>query len=401
MIPSRINLVQNIIMRIITVLDSYPPDLNGGAYFTHRLALALQKKGHQLLVICPSRSLKQGYSDYEGVRLFGVRSWPVLIYKNFRIAWPIFIKKGIEQVIKAFNPDVIHLQGKFFIGGMSYRLGKKMGIPLIATNHFMPENFFHYTYLPQNYTQWFNKKCWSIVLEMLNNVDIVTTPTETAAQLLYKEHIQKKVHVISCGVDLQKFRPHQDAEFLRKRYKIPQKPILLYTGRLDKEKNLDFVLQAFSHACKNIDAHFVIVGRGAEQSRLERLVSTLDLKKQVTFTGYLSDEDYPKIHSLAECFVNAGTAELQSIVALEAIASGLPLLGAQAMALPELIIPGTNGYLFKPGDLSNLTQQLITIFSNHEQRKQMAIESRLIAKKHDLNKTVEHYEQLYQEIVKS
>ena len=71
------------------------------------------------------------------------------------------------------------------------------------------------------------------------------------------------------------------------------------------------------------------------------------------------------------------------------------------MALPELIIPGTNGYLFKPGDLSNLTQQLITIFSNHEQRKQMAIESRLIAKKHDLNKTVEHYEQLYQEIVKS
>lgn len=387
-------------MRIITVLDSYPPDLNGGAYFTHRLALALQQKGHDVLVLCPSRSIQQGYSQYEGVRLFGVRSWPVFAYKNFRVSWPFFIKKGIHQAIKDFKPDLIHLQGKFFVGGISYRAGKQMGIPLIATNHFMPENFFHYTYLPKRYTQWFNKKCWSIVLEMLNNVDKVTTPTETAAKLLRKENIHKEVNVISCGVDLNKFHPGHDAQFLRQRYQIPPKPILLYTGRLDKEKNLDFVLKAFAQAHQQVDCHFVIGGRGAEHQRLEKLSQTLGLQKSVTFTGYLSDEDYPKIHGLADCFINAGTAELQSIVALEALASGLPLLGAEAMALPELIIPGKNGYLFKPGDVNTLTQHLVELFSHPEKRKQMAIESRLIAEKHDINKTVGYYERLYEEIIK-
>lgn len=387
-------------MRILTVLDSYPPDLNGGAYFTHRLALGLQKKGHEVLVLCPSQTLKQGYREYEGVRLFGVRSWPVLIYKNFRVAWPIFIKKAIHTAIKEFQPDLIHLQGKFFIGGISYRLGKEMGIPLIATNHFMPENFFHYTYLSSKYKQWFNKKCWAIVLEMLNNVDKVTTPTETAAQLLRKERCKNEVHVISCGVNLKQFHPYQEAEFLRQRYQIPHKPILLYSGRLDKEKNLEFALNAFAQACKQIDLHFVIVGRGAERKHLESLCLTLGIQSKVTFTGYLSDEDYPKIHGLADCFINAGTAELQSIVALEALASGLPLLGAQAMALPELIVHGKNGYLFKPGDLHELTQQLITVFTQHEHRKLMRVESRRIAEQHDLNKTIEQYEYLYQEIIK-
>jgi glycosyltransferase involved in cell wall biosynthesis len=382
-------------MRIITVLDSYPPDLNGGAYFTHRLALGLQQRGHELLVICPSRTFKQGYSDYEGVRLYGVRSWPVS-YKNFRVCWPLFIKKAIIKAIKEFNPDLVHLQGKFFLGGICYRASKKMDIPIIATNHFMPENFFHYTHLPKRCMPWFKKKCWSIVIDMLNNVEIITTPTVTAAQLLKQEKIQKQVHVISCGIDLNKFHPKQDAEFLRMRYHIPEKLILLYAGRLDKEKNLKTALQAFAKARQQVDFHFVIVGSGAEKNSLERLVHSLGVQNEVTFTGYLSDEDYPKIHGLADCFINAGTAELQSIVALEAVASGLPMLGADAMALPELIIPEKNGYLFASHDVTSLANFMSEVFSNSEQRKRMGIESRKIAEGHDINRTIAQYEQLYE-----
>lgn len=386
-------------MRIITVLDSYPPDLNGGAYFTHRLALSLQKKGHEILVICPSRNLQQGYTEYQGVRLFGVRSWPAFHYKNFRICWPFFIKKAIIAAIKEFNPDLIHLQGKFFLGGISYRAGKKMKIPLMATNHFMPENFFHYTRLPKNCAEWFNKKCWNIVIDMLNQVDKVTTPTHTAAQLLKKAQIKKEVQVISCGVDLNKFHPGQDAHVLRQQFKIPDKPILLYSGRLDKEKNLDTVIHGFHRARQQVDIHLVLVGRGTERARLKVLAESLELAEHITFTDYLSDEEYPKIHGLADCFINAGTAELQSIVALEAIASGLPIIGANAMALPELIIHGTNGYLFEPNDLQTLAEQLVDVFSNPDKRKQMGYESRKIAQLHDIERTTEQYEQLYKEMV--
>lgn len=386
-------------MRIITVLDSYPPDLNGGAYFTHRLALALQKRGHEILVICPSRSTKQGYSEYEGVRIFGVRSWPIFYYKNFRVCWPVFIKQGILKTIKDFNPDVVHLQGKFFLGGISYRACRKAGIPMIATNHFMPENFFHYTHLPKKWEPWFNKKCWKIIVDMLNHVAKVTTPTETAAQLLKKANFQHEVHVISCGIDLQKFHPNQDAQLIRNRFKIPHKPTMLYTGRLDKEKNLATVFQAFCIARQNIDAHFVVVGRGKERENLNTLAKTLGINEHITFTDYLSDEEYPKVHGLADCFVNAGTAELQSIVALEAIASGLPLLGANAMALPELITEGKNGYLFAPDDIPALAQYMIEILSNPVKGREMGAESRKVAEQHDITRTVEKYEQLYQEMV--
>lgn len=388
-------------MKIITVLDSYPPDLNGGAYFTHRLALELQKRGHDVLVICPSRSLKQGYTEYEGVQLFGVRSWPLLNYKNFRVCWPVFIKKTIIKVIKNFSPDLIHLQGKFFLGGICYRAALEFSIPLMATNHFMPENFFHYTHLPKRYENWFQTVCWKIVIDMLSHVDIVTTPTKSAAKLLEQFGLNKKIHVISCGIDLKKFHPDQEANSLRTRFQIPQKPILLYTGRLDKEKNLDVAIKAFSKVCNEIDAHFVIVGRGKEKPKLKELIKSLGREQYITFTDYLTDEEYPQIHGLADCFVNPGTAELQSIVALEAIASGLPLLGANAMALPELIIDGVNGYLFEPNDVDALAHHIVSVLSDRTIAKKMGAESRKIAELHNINLTTEKYERLYHELARS
>ena len=143
-------------MRILTVLDSYPPDLNGGAHFTHRLAKNLIEFGSEVLVICPSRSLKQGYDNHEGVPLYRVRSWRTGIYQNFRVCWPIGIKNGIAKAIAAFQPDVIHLQGKFFLGNICHQIGLQLKIPMVATNHFMPENFFHYSLLPKRFEPWFH-----------------------------------------------------------------------------------------------------------------------------------------------------------------------------------------------------------------------------------------------------
>lgn len=386
-------------MRIITVLDSYPPDLNGGAYFTHRLALALQKRGHEILVICPSRTLQQGYSEYDGVRLFGVRSWPLWNYKHFRVCWPVFIKRGIVKALTNFKPDLVHLQGKFFLGGICYRTCRKMGIPLIATNHFMPENFFHYTHLPQRCKPWFNRVCWRIVVDMLSHVHAVTTPTKTAAALLRKANLKKEVRVISCGVDLQRFHPDQDASLLRERFQIPDKRILLYAGRLDKEKNIDVILRAFAQARHHIDAHLVIVGRGAQKENLQGLAQSLNINQHITFTDYLSDAEYPQIYGLADCFVNAGTAELQSIVALEAVASGLPILGADAMALPELIHSGSNGYIFAPNDVVSLAGYIVEILADPQLSKHMGAQSRKIAELHDIHHTAEHYERLYKELI--
>lgn len=382
-------------MKILIVLDSYPPDLNGGAYFTHRLALSLQKRGHDVLVLCPSRSLKQGYGYYEGVKLYQVRSWPAPGYVHFRVSWPLGITKSVVRAIESFDPDIIHLQGKFFLGKICHRAGLKLGIRMIATNHFMPENFFHYTHLPKWCAPKFAEYCWRWVLEMLQEVDIVTTPTATAKKLLREVGFEKPVEVISCGVDLDIFKPNQDASILKKRFNIPEKPVLLYTGRLDREKNLLIALEAFRQLRETHDVHFVLTGRGAEALLLQKWVRDHHLAEHVTFTGYLEDHEYPLIYGLADCFVHTGLAELQSIVGLEAIASGLPMIAARAMALPELVTPGVNGYLFEPRSVSELTQALCEIFSDDTQRLSMGKMSRTLARRHALEETAKSYEELY------
>ncbi|MCW8399148.1 glycosyltransferase [Legionella sp. PATHC038] len=388
-------------MRVITVLDSYPPDLNGGAYFTHRLALQLQQRGHEVLVICPSRSVRQEYTTYQGVHLYRVRSWPVWIYRQFRVCWPLFIRKGIEQAIRTFQPDVIHLQGRFFLGGICFRLGKKLQIPMVATNHFMPENFFHYTHLPSYLKPWFARRCWRPILDMLRQVDAVTTPTKTAAALLEALDNRFPVHAISCGVNLNVFRPHQEARPLRLRLGLPNKPTLLYCGRLDQEKNLPMVITAFAQARNHVDAHFVLTGTGAYESHLKQHVAQLGMTQHVTFAGYLSDAEYPFIYGLADCFVIASTAELQSIVTLEAIASGLPILAANAMALPELVQPGINGYLFAENDVEGLSQLLMNMLSNQAQCQAMGRASRQLALQHDIEHSLEQYEALYRKVSRS
>ena len=388
-------------MRIITVLDSYPPDLNGGAYFTHRLAYHLQQRGHDVLVICPSQSFRQGYTTYEGVSLYRVRSWPVLLYKNFRICWPLFIQNGIKKAIKAFKPDVIHLQGKFFLGSICFRLGRSMGLPMIATNHFMPENFFHYTHLPQYLKPWFANRCWRPILDMFHQVDAITTPTKKAVDLLHSVKCNKPVQAISCGVDLKIFRPGQEAAQLRERLSLTSKPTLLYCGRLDKEKNLIYVLQAFSKALSSVDAHFILTGSGAYQTKLKRQVRTLGIVNHVTFTGYLSDAEYPTVYGLADCFVIASTAELQSIVTLEAIASGLPVLAIDAMALPELVEPGINGFLFPENNLETLSNYMVQMLTNLSQCKLMGKASRQLALQHGIEQTIMQYEEIYTKVCKA
>lgn len=385
-------------MRILTVLDSYPPDLNGGAYFTHRLAHGLVGRGHDVLVVGPSRGLGEGEFRHEGVRVYGARSWPAVVYPSFRICWPLFIESGVKRALARFRPDVIHLQGKFFLGGICYREGKRLGIPMVATNHFMPENFFHYTHLPAAFLQPFKRWSWDIVLEMLSDVDAVTTPTQRAASLLGEVGLKRTVLPISCGVDCGRFKPGRNADALRKRLGVPMKSTVLYTGRLDREKNLDVVFDAMAQVRKVLDAHLIVTGNGSEREKLAAQAMRLGIERHVTFAGYLADDIYPDVHALADCFVQAGDAELQSIVALEAIASGLPLIAADAMALPELVDDGVNGYLFPPGDVSMLAARLVDVLSRSEQQRAMGLASRARALEHDIAHTVSAYEQLYREV---
>jgi len=146
---------------------------------------------------------------------------------------------------------------------------------------------------------------------------------------------------ISCGIDLDRFKPTNDGAYLERRFAIPtDKPVLLYVGRLDKEKRIDIILRALPDILRVTNVHLVLAGVGKEKQKLEELTEKLGIRKAVTFTGFVPDEDLQNIYRIGDLFVTAGIAELQSIVTMEAMASGLPVVAVNVMALPELVHDG-------------------------------------------------------------
>jgi glycosyltransferase involved in cell wall biosynthesis len=386
-------------MKILQVLDSYPPDLNGGAYFIHRLSKQLVADGVDVLVICPSRSQNTHYDFYEDVKLYRVKSYPLFLYQGFRVSLPINIKAKIESAILEFKPDVIHLHGRFFLGKICGDIAKKYQIRTLATNHFMPENFFHYFYLPKMCKAFFSRLAWQWVKRFFEQSNVWTTPTQTAARLLKTNGFNRDIRVISCGVDTEKFYPRK--QFKTKFANIPDLNIktILYTGRIDKEKNLPVLLNAFSILRSKISCRLIITGSGSELRMIKKMVSRLNLDQSVIFTGRLTDEQYPEIFNLADCYCHAGTAELQSISTLEAVASGLPVVAANAMALPELVKHGVNGYCFEPSDFTSAAAHLYKILTDDDLAHRMSIESRQIASQHHIKNTGKAYREIYAELM--
>jgi len=386
-------------MKILIATDTYYPDVNGAAYFAYRLATILAERGHNVFVMCPSRSFKNTVSNDKGVTVYGIRSIPIPVYQNFRIS-PLFISRIIRRAVEEISPDIVHIQNHFLIGKQAVSAAKKLGIPVIGTNHFMPENLVHYLHLTETAEKWLRKFAWRECIRIFRQLDFVTTPTKTAVALLKNAGFSKDVMPISCGIDLDRFKPTNDGAYLERRFAIPtDKPVLLYVGRLDKEKRIDLILRALPDILRVTSVHLVLAGIGKEKQKLEELTEKLGIQKAVTFTGFVPDEDLQNIYRIADLFVIAGIAELQSIVTMEAMASGLPVVAVNAMALPELVHDGENGYLFSDGDKQMLAEKIIAILTNQTMRAQMAKKSLEIIKDHDINKIIEKYESIYNEII--
>lgn len=387
-------------MKILFATDNFYPNMNGAANFAYRLIEGLIKRGHQICVIAPSLDFKNRIDFYKGMTIYGIRSImiPRKIYPaGLRVPLPFTIRSaGIKRLIERINPDVIHILDHFMIGSRVAKVGKSMGKPMVGTNNSIPENFVHYLYPTKFFKKLVFKAAWKQLAGVYKNLDIVTSPSEAACALLKNLSLKNKIQNVSCGVDLKKFNPQNNGAYLKKRFQIPDnKPVTLFVGRLDREKNLETVIGAFAKVLKSSESYLVIAGEGKEKSKLIDLTKTLKIEHFVVFIGLVSEKDLPFLYSMADIFVIASSAELQSIATMEAMASGQPVVAADALALPELVHHGKNGYLFKEGDSDSLAQSILNIISNRRLRKKMSEESLKIISGHDLSKTVETFADIY------
>ncbi len=389
-------------MRILFATDQYLPTPGGISTVTQRISVALAKKGHTVAVIAPSTDWKFRKELKDGVTIYSISSLLVHKLKQLRYSPTFLYRKKIDHIIRSFRPDIIHLETPNTIASEALYVAEKLNIPVIATCHIMPENISGtLPFLPSKIGKMIGNLYMKQVINVYNKVSLVTAPTPIGTAILIANGIKRPTLPLSNGIDLEAFRQpsQEEKQKLQKKYNLSQTPIILYIGRLDKEKKVNILIEALQYLKRTQTFQVIIEGKGQQMENLEDLVQKLGLQDKVSFIGYTEEKELSTLYSLATVFVMPSTAELQSLVTMEAMALGLPVIGARAGALPYLIKPDENGFLFEPDNPVDLAQKLQRILENPDLQKSMRRKSLELIKEHDINNIIEKMEALYTKII--
>lgn len=383
-------------MRVLIGTDTYPPTVNGAAFFTERYARGLARAGHEVHVIYPSPNGKPETVTDGDLTLHRRRSYPWPWYENFRLSFPGMART--HKVVAQIKPDIIHIQDHFWLCSSVTRAARALGIPFIATNHLMPENFFDHVPAPKFVKRGASKWIWSELDRVLTGASAITSPTPKAVELLTKSTKFKAAIPVSNGIDVTAYEASAAAQRLGPgRYS--EQPTVLFVGRLDQEKRVNELITAFAGLPEELGARLEIVGNGSLKGAWEKLADHLGIADKVTFFGFVSEEDLIAAFGRCDVFCMPGVAELQSIVTMEAMAAGKPIIAANAMALPHLVKPEVNGYLYTPGDTDELRLRLETLLSDPGLRDRMGRASSQLVSHHAMQSTMDKFMALYEDAI--
>jgi len=388
-------------MKILIPSDLHYPTINGVATFSRNLAQGLAARGHEVLVIAPSQNGKKGKEIDENHVIIRTASVPFLPYQNFRVS--ITPSREVKKIIQEFDPDVMHIQMLMWIGQAAMKYGNKYGIPIVTTNHAMPENLMDNIRLLAPIARPINYMLKQYGARFHSKADFVTLPTQSAIDMFNAtDKVSVPMEAVSNGIDLERFKPGKPGLAIYEKFNLPPNlPIITYVGRLDAEKHLQVLIKAFAKVLEEEKAHLMIVGDGQEVPHLKELAHELDIFSSITFTGRVSEEDKYLLHQIGTVFAMPSPMELQSIATLEAMASGQPVVAVNAGALGELCQNERNGYLCEQDNDDQIAESILKIITNPAERKRMSAESLAIAKTHDLQETLDRFEAIYRGVIKS
>jgi glycosyltransferase involved in cell wall biosynthesis len=376
-------------MRIMVVTDQYEPMVGGVPTVTKELAQGLAGRGHSVALVVPSPGWRgrQESSDQVSVHYRGSLRWPW--YEGMRLGYiPV---SAARKLIASFAPDVAHIHSPVTLGFIARIGAGRQHVPVIYTNHYLPVNVRPAQLRRSGIV---DALFYQYVVGFSNSCTQVTAPTTTALELLRERGLRVPSKVMSNGVDLGTYSPGPGPDGLRSRYGLrADTPLILSVGRLSPEKRIDVLMDAA--AAMRHDAQIVVAGTGPDEGRLRARADRLALAGRVQFLGFVPGCDLPGLYRLADMFAIASEAELQSLTTMEAMATGLPVVAANAYALAELVSHEQNGLLFHPGQAPELAACLDRLVTDNALRAAMGVASRKMIGCHERHRWLTEWEALY------
>ena len=376
-------------MKVLITTDWYAPVVNGVVTSVLLLRRELEARGHEVRVVTLSDTLhsyKDGSVYYMGSVSAG------RIYPGARLRFNR--TRSLARELIAWRPDVIHSQCEFSTFRVAYWLSNHLDVPIVHTYHTVYEEYTHYfspsarvgKYVASVFSRW-----------ICGRTACVVAPTQKVADLLRAYNVRCRVEVIPTGVDLALYHKEPEPgrmEALRRQWAVPEdKVVLLYLGRMAKEKNVEQLIDQVAAAGRR-DAVLLLVGDGPDREEILDHAGERDV--EVIFTGMVPHSEAPDYYRLGDIFVTASTSETQGLTCFEALAAGLPVLCRKDPCVDGVIADGVNGWQYE--DTEGFTAALAAFCGDRARREAMGRAARESSERFSAGAFGAAVERLYREV---
>jgi glycosyltransferase involved in cell wall biosynthesis len=364
-------------MKIAIFTDTFYPEVNGVANTLKKFTDYLETQHISYKVFAPISVSNEYISDH----IHRLKSLPFFLYPECRLAFPNILQLKAE--IEQFSPDLIHVATPFTVGLSGVYFAKKLNIPLVGSYHTDFNDYLHFYDL-----QFLAKPLWKYMKWFHRSFEKLFVPSIDSFEKLNNRGF-RNLEIWPRGVDCQFYHPYYEKEIIRNRYAISEKFILTYVGRLAPEKDLKTLMKVAGSLPPEINkkVHWLIAGDGPLLDELK-----MTEVPNMTFTGYLKGVELAEAYSATDLFVFPSPTETFGNVVLEALASGTPVIGANAGGVKNIISPGVTGYLCEPGNAEDFIKNILYGLDNETLRVQMASNARKYA-------LTQKWDQIFEDVI--
>lgn len=381
-------------MNIAIFVDCYYPRINGVVVSVKSYTDELVKKGHKVIIVCPDyeqthktkKTISGIYYDdtielNKNVTILRIRSMNLIWSKEDKLArldhWRL-IKKQLDN----FKPDVIHLNSEFTMGFYGLTYARRRTLPCVFTFHTLWEEYFadYSNFAPEIIAKKVGRDFTKFYLK---RVDEIIVPTQRIGDVVDRYKVNKSYDILPTGIpnDISKYNKKYWGTFFNQLHKIfpviKKKHILLYVGRIAKEKNLDFLVDVLGEVRKTInDAVLVFVGGGPYEAELKAYAKKKPYAWNICFAGYKTRDELSYLYNYADLFVFPSCTETQGLVTIEAMTCGLPVVAIGEMGTVD-VMRGDNGGFMVHNDINEFSEKVCLLLSDknlYEAKKKEAVE---------------------------
>ncbi|MBX0327069.1 glycosyltransferase family 1 protein [Oscillochloris sp. ZM17-4] len=326
-------------MRIALICETFLPDVNGVTTTLCRLLEHLRREGHEALLFAPQGAPE----EYAGTPVVPLGGMPLPMYPEVKLTPP---QPGLTARLRAFKPDLVHLAGPAVMGAAVPFIARSLRLPVVASYH---TDFGAYS---RHYGLGFMQSAVNGWLRWIHNRCLLNLCPSTYTLSSLRSFGFRRLRIWGRGVDTERFHPRNYSHAWRESVGLrPGERALLYVGRLAAEKRVDLLPEAIRGLP---NTRLVLVGDGPYRAELQRRCQGLP----VHFTGYLKGQDLAAAYASSDAFVFPSDTDTFGQVVQEAMASGLPVVGARSGGTLDLVREGRTGHLFAPGVASDLRSRL-------------------------------------------